>query len=226
MAVQAECAAFLRGVAAGFASAVAVPHHRVVVTVIASPPESTMPCPAAGRYNHVVEAETVTRRVIMGDAAAVFFALALEIVSAQGALAVRTAARGRAEVRFFDGETAARRELADAERFIMGDAAIWFCDERGASGDGEKSMACRACDYDLCMVCMADTVENDDDDDAHTAAHDHDTYPRPPPDVGSVACVHALSAMSSPPRSLANALRKLPCQGVRPPVSSVVGPQP
>ena len=122
MAVQAECAAFLRGVAAGFASAVAVPHR-----------------------------------------------------------GVRTAARGRAEVRFFDGETAARRELADAERFIMGDAAIWFCDERGASGDGEKSMACRACDYDICIVCVTDTVENDDDDDAHTAAHDHDAYVRPEP---------------------------------------------
>ena len=57
--------------------------------------------------------------------------------------------------------------------------AIWFCDECGASGPGEKSMACRACDYDMCMVCVADTVENDDDDDAHTAAHDHDAYVRP-----------------------------------------------
>ena len=59
--------------------------------------------------------------------------------------------------------------------------ATWFCDECGASGDGEKSMACRACDYDMCMVCVADTVENDDDDDAHTAAHDHDAYVRPEP---------------------------------------------
>ena len=146
MAVQAECAAFLRGVAAGFASAVAVPHHRVVVTVIASPPESTMPCPATGRYNHVVEAETVTRRVIMGDAAAVFFALALEIVSAQGALAVRTAARGRAEVRFFDGEPAARRELADAERFIMGNAhcALDMVSALGGITDRTEFFDCEA----------------------------------------------------------------------------------
>ena len=87
MAVQAECAAFLRGVAAGFASAVAVPHR-----------------------------------------------------------GVRTAARGRAEVRFFDGETAARRELADAERFIMGDAvcALDMVSALGGITDRTEFFDCEA----------------------------------------------------------------------------------
>ena len=35
---------------------------------------------------------------------------------------------------------------------------VWCCDECGASGDGETSMACRACDYDVCTVCVEDTV--------------------------------------------------------------------
>ena len=74
-----------------------------------------------------------------------------------------------------------REALTSGHPLTPSAIAIWFCNECGASGDGEKSMACRACDYDMCMVCVADTVENDDDDDAHTAAHDHDAYVRPEP---------------------------------------------
>jgi len=105
-ALQADCAAFFRGVAAAMVTSVPVEAHRSVVAPVVAPPAGNA---MSGRHSPVVEAETVARRVIMGDASAALFTLARKFVSAQDALAVRVAVRSRAEVEFFDGEAAARR---------------------------------------------------------------------------------------------------------------------
>ena len=106
-AMQSECSTFFRGVSAAMAtSATALAHRCVVVPVVALPAEI-----APARYNPVVEAETVARRFHMDGAAAAHLAIVKEMVSVLGALAIRTTARNRAEVRFLDGEADARREL-------------------------------------------------------------------------------------------------------------------
>ena len=119
-AVQADCTAFFLGVAAATATSAAAVAHRCVFMPAIAPPVQT------GRFNPVVEAETVARRVVMCAGSAALFAFALEMVSELGALAVRATARGRAEVGFFDDEAAARREQEGAEtivrRVIGGDA--------------------------------------------------------------------------------------------------------